>query len=281
MDRVQHGREEHEAELDRLGHAGQERGERKAEQHAAHRLAPIGRGGVVHGEAGGGQAEHHDREEPAHETARGRIAGEEARQVAGLAVIVADDEIGDVVEDVVQTRHQQQPVEQAEGEQAEPARGDDAAAQRVDTRVDPRIARPQQRADRQAGEPGKDRDEATPAEEGEIFWQFHGGEAVVEQAADQACDDADRHLQLVDRRALPRRRQRRGDGIRGARRHCARGRHEKYLRGVADGQIADDARHHRGAVAIAREAGGDADREEQAEVREDRIPGRADEGDVQ
>ena len=29
------------------------------------------------------------------------------------------------------------------------------------------------------------------------------------------------------------------------------------------------------------EAGGDADREEQAEVREDRIPGRADEGDVQ
>src|SRR3546814_8174113 len=67
MDRVEQRRDEHEAELDRLGHSGQEAGESQAEQHAADRLAPLGPRFVIHGEAGGGQAEHHDREKPAHE----------------------------------------------------------------------------------------------------------------------------------------------------------------------------------------------------------------------
>ena len=59
---------------------------------------------MVHREARARQAEHHYGEEPGHEGAGGRVAGEEALQVAGRAVEVADDEPGEVVEDVVQAR---------------------------------------------------------------------------------------------------------------------------------------------------------------------------------
>ena len=60
------------------------------------------------------------------------IAGEEAVQVAGGAVEVADDEPGDVVEDVVQAGDDQQPVQHAIDEQAERPGGDDAVAEGVD-----------------------------------------------------------------------------------------------------------------------------------------------------
>ena len=54
-----------------------------------HGLALFRRGGAVHGQAGARQAEHHHREESRHERAGAGIAGEEALQVAGDAVVVA------------------------------------------------------------------------------------------------------------------------------------------------------------------------------------------------
>ena len=60
---------------------------RHRQEHAADRRFPLGPGGVIHGQARGGQAEHHHREEARHEGAGRGIAGEEAVQVAGRAVI--------------------------------------------------------------------------------------------------------------------------------------------------------------------------------------------------
>ena len=51
---------------------------------------------------------------PADEGACGRIAGEKAVQVAEHAVIIAHDEIDEIVQDVVQAHDDQQPVENAE-----------------------------------------------------------------------------------------------------------------------------------------------------------------------
>ena len=106
VDRVKHRCEEHEAEFDGLGNAGQQRSQGQAEEHAAHRLAPLGPRRAVHRQAGRGQAEHHDREEAGHEAAGGRIAREEAADVAVGAVVVAKHEPEQVVEDVMEARHQ-------------------------------------------------------------------------------------------------------------------------------------------------------------------------------
>ncbi|MCY1171994.1 hypothetical protein D9M73_121200 [compost metagenome] len=277
MDAEQNGGEEHEAEFDRLGHPGQGRGEREAEQHAADRLAPIGRGGVVHGEAGGGQAEHHHREEPGHEASGARVAREEAAQIAGGAVPVADHEPGDVVEDMVQPRHQQQPVEQAEHEQPRRARAGGGGAERIDAIADRLEAKPDDKREREPGQPADDRHEAAAAEEGEIFGQFDRREAIVEQAADQPRQDPDRHVEPrhdlgfpcrcgeVDRRAG---KACNGFGGDGQQRLARLGRHQE----------AGDARQTCRTIAIARKAGCDADREQQAEMVEDRLPRRADKG---
>ena len=57
-------------------------GQRHREQQAADDRAALLRRFMEHRETRGRQAEHHDREEAGHEAARGRIAREEAMQVA-------------------------------------------------------------------------------------------------------------------------------------------------------------------------------------------------------
>ena len=89
-----------------------------------------------------GQAEHHHREEAGHEGAGGRVAGEEALQVAGDAAVKSPtQEPGDVVEDVVQAGDDQQPVEHAVDEQADGPEPSDRAAQRVHALLDARASR--------------------------------------------------------------------------------------------------------------------------------------------
>src|SRR5205085_4196522 len=82
--------EKEEGELDRLGHPGQYRGEGDRAEESPDRAAPLGARAVIHGEAGGRQPEHHHRKEARHEDAGGRIACEEARLIAGDAVVVAE-----------------------------------------------------------------------------------------------------------------------------------------------------------------------------------------------
>ncbi len=131
VQQVERRRQEHEAELDGLGDAGQETGQGQRQEHAAHGLASFGAGGAVHGQASRRQAEHHHREEAAHERTGGRVAGEEAVQVAGGAVEIADDEPGDVVQDVVQAGDDEQPVQHAVDEQSERTGGHHQAAEAI------------------------------------------------------------------------------------------------------------------------------------------------------
>ena len=87
---------------------------------------------------------------PAMKAPGGRVAGEEAVQVAGGAVIVAEDEPDHVVEDVVQAGDDQQPVEQAVGEQAERPGADDGVAEPVDAPLERRPAEAEHEREHQA-----------------------------------------------------------------------------------------------------------------------------------
>ena len=197
------------------------------------------------------------------------------------AVEVADDEPGDVVEDVVKAGDDQQPVERAVSEQPEAARGDHRAAELVDRRFEIGEAEAEDDRADQPGDAGDDRDEAAAAEEGEIFRQLDVAEAVVEQARRHAREDAGRHAELGHLLGLPRGRgevSRRlvGEGGGDVGRHAQQG-----LGALGDDEEADRSGKPRGAVVFAREADRDADREQHPEVGEDRVAGGGDEGDVE
>ena len=121
-------------------------------------------------------------------------------------LIIAEDEPGDVVEDVVQAGDDQQPVEHAVDEQAESPEPSDGPAQRVHAAARASASQPNTAARAQARDAADDRHEAAAAEEGQVVRQLECREAVVERAADQAGDDADRHAQLGDLLGLERRR---------------------------------------------------------------------------
>src|SRR3546814_7787464 len=89
----------------------------------------------------------------------------------------------------------QQPVERAIEEEAEPAAFDDDAASAVDCAADMGIAISHDHSVQQSGESAGDRHEAPSAEESQLFRKRDGREAVVEVPDDQAREYADRKLQ--------------------------------------------------------------------------------------
>ncbi|MNE37073.1 hypothetical protein D3C80_1309110 [compost metagenome] len=280
MDGVEDRRQEHEGELDRLGHAGQEGGQGQGEQHPPDFLAAFGPGRVIHGQTGGGQAEHHDGEEAAHEDAGAGITREEAVQVARRAVEIPDDEPGDVVQDVVQAGDDQQPVEQAIDEQAELTRADDRAAEDVDGVVDAGESQTHSGGHDQTRHSGHDRHEATSRKECQIVGQLEGREAVVAGPGDQAGDDADGHAQPRQGLIL--------EGFRGCRcgvgaqprDHLGRDRQQDLGRLDRD-QETDHARQAGRAIVVPGQTHGDTDGEQQTQIGEDRLTRRRDEGDVE
>ena len=168
--------------------------------------APLGSRRAVHREARARQAEHHDREKAAHEAARGRIAREEPLQVSRHAVVVAQQEPRDVVQDVVQARHDQQAIQHAVDEETRAARVDDRVAHHVHAMLDHRPAVAKGGREQQSREAARDRHEAPAAEEREVVRQLDVAVAVVERAGDQSRQDADRHAQLRDFARFPARR---------------------------------------------------------------------------
>src|SRR3546814_2846326 len=76
----------------------------------------------------------------------------EAAQVASRAGIVADHEPGDIVDDVMEPGDDQQPVERAIEEEAEPAAFDDDAARAVDCAADMGIAIAHDHSEQQSGD---------------------------------------------------------------------------------------------------------------------------------
>src|SRR4030095_5520569 len=69
--------------------------------------------------------------------ARSRIAGEETLEITGCAVEVAEQEPGDVVEDMVQPGDQQQAVKYAIEEQPQWSGTHHPATERVDASLEP------------------------------------------------------------------------------------------------------------------------------------------------
>ena len=117
---------------------------------------------------------------------------------------IAEQEPGDVVEDVVQAGDQQQPVEKTVDEQADRTRADDPAAERVHPGFEPRKAIAEQRRPDHSGETGDDRHETPPTEESEVVGQLDVGETVVEQSGGDAGEDSRRDTELGDLLGSPR-----------------------------------------------------------------------------
>ena len=82
VDDVERARDEHERELERLGDAGEERRQGGGQHDAADELLVLRLGLVPDRQGGGREGEHHDREEAGHERAGGRVAVQEAGDVA-------------------------------------------------------------------------------------------------------------------------------------------------------------------------------------------------------
>src|SRR6266540_2240197 len=164
VDAVQQRSDEQEGELDRLGDAGDQRGQRRREHDAADCIALLWTGVAPHRKAGGRQAEHHDWEEPGHEGPGVRVAGEEAVQVAvdrtAGPLEGAEHEPDERVDDVVQSEGEQQPVEGAVDAGADRAMGGDEVARVVDAGADRRPDEAEDDPEDQRGERGDDRHEA-------------------------------------------------------------------------------------------------------------------------
>jgi hypothetical protein len=142
------------------------------------------------------QAEHHDGKESRHECAGSRITGKEAFEIARDAVVVAEQEPGDVVDDVVQPCNDEHAIQHAIGEQAKRPRMQDGLAQRVHAHFEPLPFKTEHRGNQQSGKSAGDGHEATATEECEVAGQPNVVETVVQGAGNQAGDDACRDAQL-------------------------------------------------------------------------------------
>ena len=118
VDGVEQRRDEEERELDRLGDAGEERGERRGDHDAADLRALLRTRRAPHRERRGGQSPHLEQVTAGH-VARGRIAGDEARDFAvhdvaggGIGVIAGLEEERDVP-DVVQAERDERALDDA------------------------------------------------------------------------------------------------------------------------------------------------------------------------
>ena len=275
MNDEQQRREEDEGELDRLGDAGEERRQSEAEEKAADRLASLGERVAVHRQAGCRKPEHHHRKEAGHEASCGRIAGEEALEVAGCTVKIAQDEPGNIIYDVVQTRDQQQPVEQAVKEQAERTGTHHPLAERIDPAFEPWEAEAEQCCTDDSREARGDGHKPATGKEREIVRKLDVREAVVKQSGDDPGQDSGGNAELRNLLGAP-------GGLFDIRRsNDVRRKFEQHLRAFGRNDISDHARERGGPVIFARETDCDAGCEQQAEVGEDGVARSCDERNVE
>ena len=116
--RVEHRRDEEERELDRLGDAGEKRGERRRDHDAADLGAILRTRRAPHGDGRRRQAPHLEKIAAGH-VAGGRIAGDEARDfavhdLAGRGIgVIAGLEKERHVPDVVKTEGNERALDHA------------------------------------------------------------------------------------------------------------------------------------------------------------------------
>ncbi len=184
MGRVQQGRDEQEGEFQRLGDAGQERGQRRGAHDAGHARLVLRLGRVIDGQRRRGQAEHLEHEAAA-EDGRLVVAGEEAAEhtvhgLAGIRVDVgADLEEEGHVPDVMQAEGQQHALDDAvDGHRRGWVAVGGPVAEGADGAADGRPDHRQDRRQPDGRERDDDRHEALAGEEAEIGRQLDAVIAV-------------------------------------------------------------------------------------------------------
>jgi hypothetical protein len=253
MTTIEHGREEHEREFDGFGDPGQKRGQAQRQEQARDAGAALRSSRVIHGEACPRQPEHHDGKEARHERAGGRIAGEESLQVAGGAVVVADDEPREIIEDVMQPGDDQYSVQGAVCEQTQRPRAQNGVAGGVHSTLQKRPGIAQHRGQSQSRKAADDGHEAPATEKTEVARQGNVAEPVIAEPGDDSGQQSDRDAEFCQ--SARRRRQQSFDAVRG---------HQK----------SDESRKPGRTVILARQAHPDADRKQQPEIRKNRVSGR-------
>ena len=261
VNQVQEGRQEHEGKFNRLGHPGEERGQRHRQEDPAHHFAPLRQSIAVHRQTRRGQAEQHHREHAGHELAAFGVAGKVAGQVArdhraGYRVgEAAEHEPRHIVEDVMQASDDQQAVEHAKHERTEAAAFHQQHAEAVDAVLDRGPDQAENHAQAHRAEPGDNRHKPPPTEERQVFRQLDVLEAVVQPTGHQAAGDTGEHAH-VD----------------GGVHHLERGDHH---------QVTNRPGQARSAVVVTGKTHGDADGEDQRQVGEDRLAGVVHHRDVE
>ena len=252
VDQVERPRNEHEGELQRLGDPREERGQTRREHDASNDLLLARFRLVPDGQSRRGESEHHDREEAGHEDARAGIAGEEPGEVTVGAVVVAQDEPHNRVENVVQAEWNQQSVQDAVDSRAQNRIAAHGGADRGEALVEERVEQGEHHGDHQCGQRGQDRHETAPAEEAQPVGQFGPVESLPQQGRRQTDHDAAQDA-VIDLRLLS-----------GGRGGAAVQHHRRHdLEDVGHHQVADDGRERRRAVALLGETEGNSDGEEQ------------------
>ena len=196
-----------------------------------------------------------------------------------MAVIGAQHEPGETVDDVVQAGDDQDPIEHPIAEQSPGPGGDHRAAERIHAELEPLPFEPEGGRESERRNAAENGHEPPAAEEGEISGQVDPMEAVVERAAQQTAQDAGRDRQCLELVLLERLN---GEvvSLPGQRRERG-GRSDEHLRALGGDQIRHHGRKPGGAVILARESDRDTDREQQSEIVEDRLPGSLEDGQIQ
>ena len=74
---------------------------------------------MIHRKTGAREAEHHHGKKPRHERTGARIAGKKTVQIAGGAVIIAEDEPGKIIQNMMQAGDDENAVQDTVREQAD------------------------------------------------------------------------------------------------------------------------------------------------------------------
>ncbi len=115
-----------------------------------------------------------------------------------MAVIIAQHEPGDTVDDVVETGDDQDAVEHAVTEEPPGARREHGTAERIHAELDPLPLETEGGRKDQRRDTTQNGHEASAAEEGEVRRQIDAIKAVVERAPQKAAENAGRHRQSLE-----------------------------------------------------------------------------------
>ena len=221
MHHVEQRGDEHEGELQWLGHAGEEGGQGAGCHEGADDLAAALIRAQVHGQGGAWQAEHHDWEESglvaSNDAVHGALSvlpdtgalcgggGRGGRIDGGLAglevtdVVDADDiKPEDGVQRVVQARRDEQAVGHTVDARTRGAKALDGGTKVEERVVDEGPYKVEDGGDHDGKKRGEDGNEAAAGEEGQEVRQFGAVKTVIDHRGHDAGEDAEKDVAVTD-----------------------------------------------------------------------------------